>query len=175
MSAKPLVSRLLGQVVKISAWQDKQTFSSLWFDKTPVRLHLFICNNLKEDVLISAEHLKALGLIPQAWPECMDPRSKHYSRNYTAATAALVAAEEEAKEEEPEVKPEASVARTEIKNETPPPSIPRARVNLNEELWSDPGEVLDIPHINDFPDSTRAILYKYGDVFKNFLKQSKKN
>ena len=70
-------------------------------------------------------------------------------------------------EEESEVVPRASPG-------APPVGIPRTRVNLDEELWSDTGQVRDIPHIKSFPESTRNIIYKYGDVFKNSLSKARK-
>ena len=62
----------------------------------------------------------------------------------------------------------------EVRNEEPPVSIPRTRVNLEEELWYDCREVKDIPHIEDFPATTRAILFKYSNVFKTSLSKARK-
>ena len=86
-----------GEDLKVAGQTD--VFFSV-FNNSPMRLHLFFCDNIKEDVFISADHLEALGLIPQQWPECMNPCHKQYSNNYTAATAAAAATEEEPKEEE---------------------------------------------------------------------------
>ena len=59
------------------------------FDKTPVRLHLLICEDLNEDILMSADHLEVLGLILEEWPHCLDPKHrKCYSSNYTVKSAA---------------------------------------------------------------------------------------
>ena len=57
---------------------------------------------------------------------------------------------------------------------TTPIGIPRTRVNLDEELWTDSGEVHDIPNLDSFPEDTRNILLKYGDVFKTSLSKARK-
>ena len=57
------------------------------FDNTPVRLHLFVTPDLHEDVLVSADHLEALSLIPPMWPHCMNPKHKNYSANYMAKSS----------------------------------------------------------------------------------------
>ena len=136
------------------------------FDNTPVRVHLFVCEYLNEDVLILANHLKVLGLILESWPHCLDPKNrKRYSSNYTAKSAAME--EDSGVDTEPE-------CEAEVRKKEPPLSIPKTRVNLEEELWSDCGEVKDIPHIEDFPATTRAILFKYGNVFKTSLSKARK-
>ena len=161
-----------GEDLKVASQTD--VFFSV-FNNSPMRLHLFVCDDLKEDVLISADHLEALGLIPQQWPECMNPHHKQYSNNYTAATAAAAATEEEPEEEEDSgVESEPKEKKSDIKNDESPLSIPRTHLNLDKELWSYCGEVHDIPHIEDYPASTRAILFKYGDVFKNSLSKARK-
>ena len=90
--------------------------------------------DIYDDVLISADHLKALALIPPKWPHSLDPKHKDYSANYMANS--LV---QEKKEQEEE-----SGMESEEEEEDPsstPIGIPRTRVNLNEELWQDNGEV----------------------------------
>ena len=42
------------------------------FDNTPVRLHIFVTPDLYKDILISADHMEDLSLIPVQWPECMN-------------------------------------------------------------------------------------------------------
>ena len=138
------------------------------FDSTRVRLHIFVAPDLHEDVLISVNHMEALSLIPVEWPECMNPKHKLYSDNYTAKTAV----EEEAQEEETDSGMESVSPHYEVPPASPGPppvGIPRTRVNLGEELWSDCGEV----H-KEFPESMRNILYKYGDVFKTSLSKARK-
>ena len=76
-------------------------------------------------------------------------------------------------ESEEELEPQSAAAPA-ARPSSPPVGIPRTRVNLDEELWSNCGEVHDIPHIKDFPESMRNILYKYRDVFKNSLSKARK-
>ena len=96
------------------------------FDKTPMRLHLFICEDLNEDVLISADHLEVLGLIPELWPHCLDPKyKKHYSSNCMFKSAAM----EKEMEEDSGIDSETE-SEGEVKNEEPPVNILRTRVNL---------------------------------------------
>ena len=105
----------------------------------------------------------------------MDPKHKLYSANYTAKSA--VVEEEEAQEDETDSGMESEEEPEEVPRASPgapPVGIPRTRVNLDKELWSDTGEVRDIPHIKSFPESTRNILYKYGDVFKTSLSKARK-
>ena len=138
------------------------------FDNKPVRLHMFVSPDLHEDVLISADHLEALALLPPKWPHCLNPKHKDYSANYTANSLKQEKAEEQRdqateSEEEEEEDPD-----------TIPVRIPRTRVNLDEELWQDTGEVHDIPKLDTFPEETRQILLKYGDVFKSSLSKARK-
>ena len=116
--------------------------------------------DLYEDVLISADHLEALALIPPKWPHCLDPRHKDYSANYMANSL---------KQEKKEEEEDSGMESEEEEKEDPatiPIGIPRTRVNLEEDLWQDNGEVHDIPKLDTFPEETRQILLKYGDVFK---------
>ena len=88
--------------------------------------------------------------------------------NYTAKSMEVEEMEEDSGvESEPEAEVEAKV-------EKPPVGIPRERVNLEDELWSDCGQVTDIPHIDKFPATTRATLFKYGDVFEILLSKVRK-
>ena len=157
-----------GESLKVSGQTDV-LFSI--FDNTPVRLHLFVTPNLHEDVLVSADHLEALSLIPPQWPHCMNPKHKNYSANYMAKSSVQETQEEEdsgvESEEEEDISPP-------TKHFTTPVGIPRKRVNLDEELWTDTGEVHDIPHIDEFPEDARNILLKYGDVFKTNLSKARK-
>ena len=50
----------------------------------------------------------------------------------------------------------------------------KPHVNLDEELWQDHGEVHDIPKLDTFPEETKKILLKYGDVFKSSLSKARK-
>ena len=132
---------------------------------------LFVTPNLHEDVLVSADHLEALSLIPPLWPHCMNPKHKNYSANYTAKSLVQETQEEEdsgmESEEEADSSPPTKQSTTQV-------GIPRTRVNLDDELWIDMGEVHDIPHIEEFPEDTRNILLKYGDVFKTSLSKARK-
>ena len=152
-----------GESLEVSGQTD--VFFSI-FDNKPVRLHLFVSPDLYEDVLISADHLEALALIPPKWPHCLDPRHKDYSANYMANSLL-----QEKKEEEEDSGME---SEEEEDPATIPIGIPRTRVNLDEELWQDNGEVHNIPKLDTFPEETRQILLKYGDVFKSSLSKARK-
>ena len=138
-----------------------------FFDNKPVRLHLFVSPDLHEDVLISADHLEALALLPPKWPHCLNPKHKDYSANYMANSL-----KQEKAEEQRDQTTESS--EEEEDPDTIPVCIPRTRVNLDEELWQDTGEVHDIPKLDTFPEETRQILLKYGDVFKSSLSKARK-
>ena len=151
-----------GESLKVSG--QTNVFFSI-FDNKPVRLHLFLSPDLYEDVLVSADHLEALALIPPKWPHCLDPKHKDYSANYMAKS--LV---QEKKEEEED----SGMESEEEDPSTIPIGIPRTRVNLDEELWQDNGEVHDIPKLDTFPKEKKKILLKYGDVFKSSLSKARK-
>ena len=138
------------------------------FDNKPVRLHLFVSPDLHEDVLISADHLEALALLPPKWPHCLNPKHKDYSTNYTANSLK----QEKAKEQRDQATE--SEEEEEEDPDTIPVRIPRTRVNLDKELWQDTGEVHDIPKLDTFPEETRQILLKYGDVFNSSLSKARK-
>ena len=72
-----------GESLEVSGQTD--VFFSV-FNNPPVRLHLFVTPNLHEDVLVSADHLEALSLIPPQWPHCCFQRlySKRRAWNATA-------------------------------------------------------------------------------------------
>ena len=152
-----------GESLEVASQTD--VFFSI-FDNKPVRLHLFVSPNLHEDVLISADHLKALALLPPKWPHCLDPKHKDYSANYMANSLKQEKAEEQ--------RDQATESEKEEDPDTIPVCIPRTRVNLDEELWQDTGEVHDIPKLDTFPEETRQILLKYGDVFKSSLSKARK-
>ena len=138
------------------------------FDNKPVRLHKFVSPNLHEDVLISADHLEALALLPPKWPHYLNPKHKDYSANYTANSL------KQEKAEEQRDQATKSSSSSEEDPDTIPVRIPRTRVNLDEELWQDTGEVHDIPKLDTFPEETRQILLKYGNVFKSSLSKARK-
>ena len=55
-----------------------------------------------------------------------------------------------------------------------PVGVPRPRADLEDELWTDCGEVKDIPNLADFPATTQAIIHKYRDMFKTSLSKARK-
>ena len=119
-----------GESLEVSGQTD--VFFSV-FDNTPVRLHLFVTPDLHEDVLVSADHLEALSLIPPQWPHCMNPKHKNYSANYTAKSSVQETQEEEDSGVESEEEADSSPP---TKQSTTPVGIPRMRVNLDDELWT---------------------------------------
>ena len=126
-----------GESLEVASQTD--VFFSI-FDNKPVRLHLFVSPDLHEDVLISADHLEALALLPPKWPHCLNPKHKDYSAKYTANSLKQEKAEEQRDQATESEDPD-----------TIPVRIPRTRVNLDEELWQDTGEVHDIPKLDTFP------------------------
>ena len=113
-----------GESLKVSG--QTNVFFSIFFNK-PVRLHLLVSPDLHEDVLVSADHLKALALVPPKWPHCLDPKHKDYSANYMANS--LV---QERKEKEEDSGMESEEEEEEEDPSTIPIGIPRTRINLDE-------------------------------------------
>ena len=81
-----------GESLEVSGQTD--VFFSI-FDNKPVRLHMFVSPDLHEDVLISADHLEALALLPPKWPHCLNPKHKDYSANYMVNSLKQEKAEEQ--------------------------------------------------------------------------------
>ena len=121
-------------------------------------------------MLVSADHLEALDLLPAEWPDCLDPNyKKPYSKRYINNTSSSEADTNSGVESDPEPETETSPEANQG-----PVRVPRPRADLEDELWTDCGKVKDIPNLADFTATTQAIFHKYGDIFKTLLSKDRK-
>ncbi len=63
-------------------------------------VHVYVCNDLAHDLLLSADDCESLGLLPRNWPNHGGEDAKQYSKRYMANTVKTEATEPEKKKEE---------------------------------------------------------------------------
>ena len=117
-------------------------------------VHIYICNDLAQDLLLSADDCEALGLLPRHWPNHEEEDSRKYSKRYTANTVVTDATEPEKKKEEKE----------EDENE--------GKVDLSalrDALWSNTGDISKIPEFQKLPETLQTIIREHKDVFSDSI------
>ena len=110
-------------------------------------VHVFICSDLSQDMLVSADDCEALGLLPRHWPNHEEEQANTaYSKLYKANNV-VITQEKKEKEED-------------------------GRVNLTdlrECLWSNTGDISSIPAFNKLPETLQTLIKSYKDVFSDTI------
>ena len=89
-------------------------------------VHIYICADLAQDMLLSADDCEALGLLPRHWPNHEVQDSTKYSKRYTANNVVTTTKEaEENKEKKKEDESEGTVDLS----------------ALRDALWSNTGDI----------------------------------
>ena len=117
-------------------------------------VHVYVCNDLAHDLLLSADDCESLGLLPRNWPNHGGDDAKQYSKRYMANTVKTEAAEPE-KEKEEAVEDEED-----------------GRVDLSalrDALWSNTGDISKIPGFSKLPDTLQNIIREHKDVFSDSI------
>ena len=115
-------------------------------------MHVYICADLSQDMLVSADDCEALGLLPRHWPnhdEVQD--STKYSKRYMANNVVTTAKEAEEKKKEDESEGTVDLSA------------------LRDALWSNTGDISKIPAFNKLPKTLQTIIKSYKDVFSDSI------
>ena len=110
-------------------------------------VHVFICSNLSQDMLVSADDCEALGLLPRHWPNHEEEQANTaYSKLYKANNV-VTTQEKKEKEEDGRVN----------------------LMDLRECLWSNTGDISSIPAFNKLPETLQTLIKSYKDVFSDTI------
>ena len=107
-------------------------------------VHVFICADLSQDMLVSVDDCEALGLLPKGWPNHEEEQVNNtYSKRYQANS--VVAAQSEEND-----------GRVDL-------------TDLQQRLWSDTGDISCIPAFNQLPETLQMLIKSYKDVFSDSI------
>ena len=113
-------------------------------------VHVYICADLSQDMLVSADDCEALGLLPRHWPnhdEVQDNTT--YSKLYRANNVVTTQETKEKKEKEEDGTVDLTA--------------------LRDALWSNTGDISKIPEYKKLLKTLQKIIKSYEDVFSDSI------